>query len=223
MRVARRPRVHTFLATSPIHMKYKLRMSEDEVLQSAVAAVSHLRELGCADIEFSPEDASRCVFISRSLVCQGTHWLSSVRPIICEGMCASRCYEAVTPSLMGDACMAEYDVEVAVRRSDPQFLYRVLSAVIKAGATTLNIPDTTGWGLPHEFGGLIRDLRENVEGAETVVFSTHCQNDLGLSTANSIAGAMAGARQVECTINGIGERAGNASLEEVVMAIHLRG
>lgn len=115
------------------------------------------------------------------------------------------------------------EVRMSVRRSDPRFLYRVLSAVIKAGATTLNIPDTTGWGLPHEFGGLIRDLRENVEGAETVVFSTHCQNDLGLSTANSIAGAMAGARQIECTINGIGERAGNASLEEIIMAIYLRG
>ena len=107
--------------------------------------------------------------------------------------------------------------------SDPNFLYRVLSAVIEAGATTLNIPDTTGWGLPHEFGALIRDLRANVAGAENVVFSTHCQNDLGLSTANSIAGAMAGARQIECTINGIGERAGNASLEEIVMAIYLRG
>ena len=95
--------------------------------------------------------------------------------------------------------------------------------MIEAGATTLNIPDTTGWGLPHEFGALIQNLRANVVGAKNVVFSTHCQNDLGLSTANSIAGAMAGARQIECTINGIGERAGNASLEEIVMAIYLRG
>ena len=87
----------------------------------------------------------------------------------------------------------------------------------------MNIPDTTGWNLPHEFGGLIADLRENTPGAHDVIFSTHCQNDLGLSTANSLAGAMAGARQIECTINGIGERAGNASLEEVVMAIYLRG
>lgn len=94
---------------------------------------------------------------------------------------------------------------------------------LQAGATTLNIPDTTGWNLPHEFGGLIAKLRANTPGAEQVVFSTHCQNDLGLSTANSLAGAMAGARQIECTINGIGERAGNASLEEVVMAIDKRG
>ncbi|PNH09745.1 2-isopropylmalate synthase A [Tetrabaena socialis] len=108
-------------------------------------------------------------------------------------------------------------------RSDPVFLYRILAEVIKAGATTLNIPDTTGWNLPHEFGGLIADIRKHTPGAEGVIISTHCQNDLGLSTANSLAGAMAGARQIECTINGIGERAGNASLEEVVMAIKLRG
>ena len=108
-------------------------------------------------------------------------------------------------------------------RSTPEFLYRVLSEVIKAGATTVNIPDTTGWALPHEFGSQISDLRANTPGGQDVVFSTHCQNDLGLSTANSLAGAMAGARQIECTINGIGERAGNASLEEVVMAIYLRG
>lgn len=100
---------------------------------------------------------------------------------------------------------------------------RILGEVIKAGATTLNIPDTTGWNLPHEFGGLIEKLRKHTPGADGVIFSTHCQNDLGLSTANSLAGAMAGARQIECTINGIGERAGNASLEEVVMAIALRG
>ena len=98
-----------------------------------------------------------------------------------------------------------------------------LCAHAQAGATTLNIPDTTGWNLPHEFGALIANLRANTPGAESVVFSTHCQNDLGLATANSLSGAMAGARQVECTINGIGERAGNASLEEVVMAINKRG
>ena len=108
-------------------------------------------------------------------------------------------------------------------RSEPEFLYRILGEVIKAGATTLNIPDTTGWNMPWEFGGLIKKLRENVEGADSVIFSTHCQNDLGLSTANSLAGAMNGARQVECTINGIGERAGNAALEEIVMAIALKG
>jgi 2-isopropylmalate synthase len=163
---AARPRVHTFIATSRIHMEHKLRMSEDEVVAAAVGAVKHLKALGCEDIEFSPEDAGR---------------------------------------------------------SEPAFLYRILGEVIAAGATTLNIPDTTGWNLPHEFGGLIADLRAHTPGAEGVVFSTHCQNDLGLATANSLAGAAAGARQIECTINGIGERAGNASLEEVAMAIAKRG
>ena len=162
---AARPRVHTFIATSRIHMEHKLRMTEDQVVEAAVSAVRHLKSLGCDDIEFSPEDAGR---------------------------------------------------------SEPRFLYRILGEVIKAGATTLNIPDTTGWNLPHEFGGLIADLQKNVVGADTVIFSTHCQNDLGLATANSLAGAAAGARQIECTINGIGERAGNAALEEIVMAVHVR-
>lgn len=108
-------------------------------------------------------------------------------------------------------------------RSDPEFLYKVLAAVIEAGATTLNIPDTTGWNMPWEFGSLIKKLRENVKGADGVIFRTHCQNDLGLATANSLAGALNGARQLECTINGIGERAGNASLEEVVMSLALKG
>ncbi len=166
VRHARRPRVHTFIATSEIHMKYKLRMTREQVVENAVAAVSHLKKLGCNDIEFSPEDAGR---------------------------------------------------------SDPEFLYHILGEVIKAGATTLNIPDTTGWNLPHEFGGLIGAIKKNTPGIENVVISTHCQNDLGLATANSLSGAMHGARQIECTINGIGERAGNASLEEVVMAIALRG
>ena len=98
-----------------------------------------------------------------------------------------------------------------------------LLQVIKAGATTVNIPDTTGWALPHEFGNLIAELRKNTEGAESVIFSAHCQNDLGLASANTLAAAEAGARQLECTINGIGERAGNTSLEEIVMAIALRG
>mmetsp|Transcript_11203 Transcript_11203/g.28730 ORF Transcript_11203/g.28730 Transcript_11203/m.28730 type:complete len:663 (-) Transcript_11203:87-2075(-) len=163
---AAKPRVHTFIATSEIHMKFKLKMTPDEVVENAVAAVRHLRSLGCTDIEFSPEDAGR---------------------------------------------------------SDPEFLYRILGAVIEAGATTLNIPDTTGWNLPHEFGSLIAAIKANTPGIDGAIISTHCQNDLGLSTANSLAGAMAGARQVECTINGIGERAGNASLEEVVMAIALKG
>lgn len=136
VRHARLPRVHTFIATSQIHMKYKLKMTEDEVVENAVNAVRHLKSLGCNDIEFSPEDAGR---------------------------------------------------------SELPFLYRILAEVIQAGATTLNIPDTTGWNLPSEFGDLIENLIANVEGADTVVFSTHCQNDLGLSTANSIAGAAAGA------------------------------
>lgn len=166
VRFARLPRVHTFIATSEIHMKHKLRMTPDEVVASAVKAVDRLRSLGCEDIEFSPEDAGR---------------------------------------------------------SDPEFLYRILGEVIKAGATTLNIPDTTGWNLPSEFGGLIARIKENTPGIENAVISTHCQNDLGLASANSLAGAHAGARQIECTINGIGERAGNCSLEEVVMAMALRG
>ena len=163
---AKLPRVHTFIATSQIHMESKLNKTPDEVVEIAVNAVTFAKSLGCNDIEFSPEDAGR---------------------------------------------------------SDPEFLYRVLAAVIEAGATTLNIPDTTGWNMPWEFGELIKKLRENVEGADRVVFSTHCQNDLGLATANSLAGAKNGARQLECTINGIGERAGNASLEEVVMSLALKG
>ena len=163
---AERPRVHTFIATSDIHMKSKLNKSPDEVVEIAVNAVKFAKSLGCNDIEFSPEDAGR---------------------------------------------------------SNPEFLYRVLGEVIKAGATTLNIPDTTGWNMPWEFGDLIKKLRDNVPGAENVVFSTHCQNDLGLATANSLSGALNGARQLECTINGIGERAGNASLEEVVMSLALKG
>ena len=163
---AQRPRVHTFIATSPIHMETKLNKTPDQVVEIAVNAVKFAKSLGCNDIEFSPEDAGR---------------------------------------------------------SEPEFLYRILGEVIQAGATTLNIPDTTGWNMPWEFGDLIKKLRENVPGAENVVFSTHCQNDLGLATANSLAGALNGARQLECTINGIGERAGNASLEEVVMSLALKG
>jgi len=163
---ALRPRVHTFIATSEIHMTSKLNKTPDEVVEIAVSAVTFTKSLGCDDIEFSPEDAGR---------------------------------------------------------SDPVFLYRILAEVIKAGATTLNIPDTTGWNMPWEFGDLIKMLRENVEGADKVVFSTHCQNDLGLATANSLSGARNGARQLECTINGIGERAGNASLEEIVMSLALKG
>mmetsp|Transcript_38101 Transcript_38101/g.77539 ORF Transcript_38101/g.77539 Transcript_38101/m.77539 type:complete len:676 (+) Transcript_38101:84-2111(+) len=161
-----RPRIHTFIATSKIHMDNKLKKTPDEVVDIAVNAVRFAKSLGCDDIEFSPEDAGR---------------------------------------------------------SDPDFLYRVLGAAIEAGATTLNIPDTTGWNMPWEFGDVIKKLRDNVPGAENVIFSTHCHNDLGLATANSLAGALNGARQLECTINGIGERAGNASLEEIVMSLALKG
>jgi 2-isopropylmalate synthase len=154
---AKFPRVHTFIATSKIHMESKLNKTPEEVVEIAVNAVKFAKSLGCNDIEFSPEDAGR---------------------------------------------------------SEPEFLYVILAAVIEAGATTLNI-----W----EFGALIKTLRENVKGADKVVFSTHCQNDLGLATANSLAGVLNGARQLECTINGIGERAGNASLEEVVMSLALKG
>jgi 2-isopropylmalate synthase len=161
---ASKRRIHTFIATSPIHMEYKLRKSPDQVLKMAVEAVQMARQY-TEDVEFSPEDASR---------------------------------------------------------SDLNFLYEILSAVIEAGAATLNIPDTVGYLLPMEYGQLIAKLRQNVRGIEKAVLSTHCHNDLGMATANSLAGVRSGARQVECTINGIGERAGNAAMEEVVMAIHTR-
>jgi 2-isopropylmalate synthase len=159
-----RPRIHTFLATSDIHMEHKLRMSRDEVLETVGDMVQYASSL-CPDVEFSPEDAGR---------------------------------------------------------SDPEFLVKVLEVAIQAGATTLNIPDTVGYTTPEEYGGLIRHLRENVPGGKDVIFSLHCHNDLGLATANTLAGIQAGARQMEVTLNGIGERAGNTSLEETVMAIHVR-
>lgn len=157
-------RIHTFIATSPIHMEMKLRMSPDEVVKTAVEAVKLARNF-TDNVEFSPEDAGR---------------------------------------------------------SDPDFLCRVLEAVIDAGATTLNIPDTVGYTLPHTFGALIKDLIERTPNSDKAVFSVHCHNDLGLAVANSLSAVMNGARQVECTINGLGERAGNASLEEVVMAVRTR-
>ncbi|XP_068646272.1 2-isopropylmalate synthase A-like isoform X2 [Aristolochia californica] len=166
VKYAKLPRVHTFIATSDIHLNYKLKKSREEVVAIARDMVAYARSLGCADVEFSPEDAGR---------------------------------------------------------SDREFLYQVLGEVIKAGATTLNIPDTVGYTLPSEFGLLIADIKANTPGIENVIISTHCQNDLGLATANTLAGAHAGARQLEVTVNGIGERAGNASLEEVVMAIKCRG
>ncbi|CAN1269911.1 2-isopropylmalate synthase 2, chloroplastic, partial [Linum perenne] len=163
---AKRPRIHTFIATSPIHLEYKLKKSKEQVVEIATSMVRFARSLGCEDVEFSPEDAGR---------------------------------------------------------SEREFLYNILGEVIKAGATTLNITDTVGINLPAEYGQLIADVKANTPGIENVIISTHCQNDLGLSTANTLAGAYAGARQVEVTINGIGERAGNASLEEVVMAMKCRG
>ncbi|NCN23005.1 MAG: 2-isopropylmalate synthase, partial [Gallionella sp.] len=161
---AKRGRIHTFIATSPIHMEKKLCMTPDQVVEQAVKAVTWARQY-TDDVEFSPEDAGR---------------------------------------------------------SDPDFLCRVLEAVIKAGAKTLNIPDTVGYSLPHQFGGLILQLRERIPNADQAIFSVHCHNDLGLAVANSLSAVLNGARQVECTINGLGERAGNAALEEVVMAVRTR-
>ena len=164
VRTAQRPRIHTFLATSDLHMLHKLRMSRAEVLARVAEMVAYARSF-CADVEFSPEDAGR---------------------------------------------------------SDPAFLHEVLDVAIRAGATTLNIPDTVGYTTPDEFGGMIEAIRKNVPGIDGVIISVHCHDDLGLATANSLAGILAGARQAEVTVNGIGERAGNSSLEEVVMAIHTR-
>ena len=161
---AARPRIHTFIATSPIHMKYKLKMDPEQVIERAVEMVTYARSL-CDDVEFSPEDAGR---------------------------------------------------------SDPEFLYLILGEAIKAGATTLNIPDTVGYTTPEEFGALIAGIMQHTPGIEKAVVSVHCHNDLGMATANTLAGLMAGARQAEVTINGIGERAGNTSLEEIVMALQTR-
>ncbi len=164
VRHARHPRIHTFLATSDIHMQYKLRMSRDQVMETVGDMVAYARSL-CPDVEFSPEDAGR---------------------------------------------------------SNPEFLYQVLAIAIQAGATTLNIPDTVGYTVPEEFGALIAGIIKNTPGVQNCIVSTHCHNDLGLATANTLAGIRAGARQAEVTINGIGERAGNTSLEEVVMSLKTR-
>jgi len=157
-------RIHTFIATSPIHMKAKLRMSADEVLDQAVRSVTRARKF-TDNIEFSPEDAGR---------------------------------------------------------SEVDFLCRVIEAVIDAGAKTINIPDTVGYNLPYQFGQLIQTLIERIPNSDKAVFSVHCHNDLGLAVGNSLAAVRCGARQVECTVNGLGERAGNASLEEIVMAVRTR-
>jgi 2-isopropylmalate synthase len=164
VKYARRARIHTFVATSDIHLKYKLRKSRAEIMKAAVEAVRHARGY-CEDVEFSPEDASR---------------------------------------------------------SDFDYMCDVLSAVIEAGARTINIPDTVGYAIPKEWAERIARIREKVHGVEKAVVSVHCHNDLGQAVANSVAALMHGARQIECTINGIGERAGNASLEEIVMALRTR-
>ena len=164
LRDAPRHRLHVFLATSAIHREHKLNMAKDEILKSAVEGVRIARDL-CADVEFSPEDASR---------------------------------------------------------TELEFLAQVVEAVIDAGASTVNIPDTVGYTVPDEFGELFRYLRKNVRGIERARLSVHCHDDLGMAVANSLTAVVAGARQIECTVNGIGERAGNCSLEEVVMALKTR-
>jgi len=164
LKPARSSRIHTFLATSPIHMKEKLRMTPDQVVEQAVHAVKRARNY-TDNVEFSPEDAGR---------------------------------------------------------SELDFLCRVLEAVIDAGATIVNIPDTVGYNLPQQFGELIKQLIERIPNSDKAIFSVHCHNDLGLAVGNSLSAVMNGARQVECTINGLGERAGNASLEEVVMTVRTR-
>ncbi|MDO8520027.1 MAG: 2-isopropylmalate synthase, partial [Deltaproteobacteria bacterium] len=162
--VAKRPRIHTFIATSDIHMKHKLKKSREEVLADAVAAVAHAANY-TKEVEFSAEDATR---------------------------------------------------------SEWPFLVEIFSRVIEAGATTINVPDTVGYSIPSEFGKLIAHLKANVKNIDRATISVHCHNDLGLAVANSLAAVENGARQVECTVNGIGERAGNASLEEIVMSLHVR-
>lgn len=159
-----RRRIHTFIATSPLHMRVKLQMEPDAVLDAITASVSKARSF-TDDIEWSAEDATR---------------------------------------------------------SDPDFLARAVETAIRAGATTINLPDTVGYATPTDYSALIRGILERVPGADQVILSTHCHNDLGLAVANSLAGALAGARQIECTINGIGERAGNAAIEEVIMAVRTR-
>jgi 2-isopropylmalate synthase len=161
---AHRSRIHTFIATSPIHMQMKLAMTPDQVIEHAVRAVKRARQF-TDDVEFSPEDAGR---------------------------------------------------------SEEDFLCRILEAVIDAGASTLNIPDTVGYSIPQQFGATIANLIRRIPNSDKAIFSVHCHNDLGLAVANSLSAVMNGARQVECTINGLGERAGNASLEEVVMAVKTR-
>jgi len=164
LKTAKRPRIHTGIGVSESHLKHKLKISRDEALERAIAAVKRARSF-VGDVEFYAEDAGR---------------------------------------------------------AEPAFLYRMVEAVIKAGATVVNIPDTTGYTYPEEYGALIKGIRENVPGIEKVTISVHCHNDLGMATANALAGVRNGATQIECTVNGIGERAGNTSMEEVVMALRQR-
>jgi len=164
LKPARQARIHTFIATSPIHMQHKLRMSPEDVLATAVKAVKRAGKY-TDNIEFSPEDAGR---------------------------------------------------------SDIDFLCEVIESVIDAGAKTINVPDTVGYSMPHQFGETIRQLIERVPNSDKAIFSVHCHNDLGLAVSNSLSAVLNGARQVECTINGLGERAGNAALEEIVMAVRTR-
>ncbi len=164
LKSAKRRRIHVFLATSKIHMKYKLKKAEDEILRLAVESVKYARKY-CRDIEFSPEDASR---------------------------------------------------------TEKGFLYKVVEEVISAGATTVNIPDTVGFAEPEGYGRLIKGIFDNVPNIDKAIISVHCHNDLGLAVANSLEAIKNGARQVECTINGLGERAGNAAMEEVVMGLKTR-
>src|SRR6201996_3383257 len=164
VRGAHRPRIHTFISTSPVHMKHKLNMGENAVLEAVGASVTRARNF-TGEVEWSAEDATRTV---------------------------------------------------------PDFLCKCVEVAIHSGATVINVPDTVGYSTPQEYFQIITMLRERVPNADKVIFSTHVHNDLGLAVANSLAGVLAGARQVECTINGIGERAGNAALEEIVMALKVR-
>lgn len=164
VKVAKKPRIHTFIGTSDIHIQAKFKKTRDEILKIASDMVAYAASK-CKDVEFSAEDAGR---------------------------------------------------------TEPFYLYKIIEAVIDAGATTVNIPDTVGYTIPDEFGRLIRGIYNNVPNIDKAIISVHCHNDLGLATANSLLGIMNGARQVECTINGLGERAGNAAMEEIVMALKVR-
>ncbi len=164
VKIATDPRIHTFIATSPVHMEYKLRMTPEQVLEKTAAMVAYAKKY-CSNIEFSAEDATR---------------------------------------------------------SEPEFLCRVVDTAIKNGATVINLPDTVGYTTPDEMRALIEYVIKNVPDSDKAEFSVHCHNDLGMAVANSLAGVLGGARQIECTVNGLGERAGNTSLEEVVMAMHTR-